>query len=67
MLPAPAAPSHPDDMVVIDPAQPLVPGRAYRIVIKAGSSFTNVPVAGFSPVTRAFGAASPVNFTAVAP
>lgn len=60
----PALPPHPDDIVRIHPTNNLTPGRTYRVVMKPGTSLSNVPVAGFSRVTRSFATATNWTFTA---
>lgn len=65
--PPPAIQPHANDTVNIHPNAALVPGRMYRVTMAPGTSLTNVPPAGFSPVTRAFATATNWTFTATAP
>ncbi len=52
--PPPALQPHANDLVRIDPSANLTVGHKYEVSIKAGAKLTNVPVAGFSAVTRTF-------------
>lgn len=55
---------HANDTVRINPTADLVVGRMYRVTMKPGTSLTNVPPAGFSPVTATFATATTWTFTA---